>query len=289
MIPKGKLFIIGGHEERGDQEEKGDPEESIKVVKRVKGYEPFEILGALINKTKGSDAFIEIITSASSVPEEIAAGYLKAYQKENYANIGFFHMGKLSKAEEEYYIDRINRAHAVFFTGGDQVRLVSEIGGTEVLKAIAKRYFEDENFILAGTSAGAMSLSNIIIENGLIGEVLFKDDLQIGKGLELIQNVIVDTHFIQRGRFARLAQAVIQNPSCLGIGLSENTSLFITGENEAECKGSGMVIIIDGSELGGNNGATANDNTAIVAENLKVHILADGCKYFLKDKKFVLA
>ncbi|PBQ34082.1 cyanophycinase [Sphingobacteriaceae bacterium] len=283
MAPKGKLLIIGGHEEKGDEEE------SLNVVKRVKGYEPFEILGSLINKTAGSETIIEIITSASSVPEEIEEWYLEAYKREGFHKIGFLHMDKWTRDEETVYLERIKKAHAVFFTGGDQVKLVKTIKGSEILKAVIKKYQEDEQFILAGTSAGAMSLSDIIIEDGLIGEVLFKDDLQIGKGFGLISNMIVDTHFIQRGRFARLAQAVIQNPSCLGIGLSENTSLLISGENEAECKGSGMVIIIDASKMGQNNGNDANENTAIVAENLTVHILADSCKFFLKDKKFVMA
>lgn len=283
MTPKGKLLIIGGHEEKGDEEE------SVKVARRVKGYEPFEILGALINKTAGAEAVIEIITSASSVPEEMEKWYVNAYKREGFHNVGFLHMDKdWNKEEEATYLERIKKAHSVFFTGGDQVKLVNSIKGTGILKAVIKKYQEDEQFILAGTSAGAMSLSEIIIENGLIGEVLFRDDLQIGKGFGLVSNIIVDTHFIQRGRFARLAQAVIQNPSCLGIGLSENTSLLISGENEAECKGSGMVIIIDASQIGQNNGATANGNTAIVAENLKVHILTDSCKFFLKDKKFVM-
>lgn len=282
MVPKGKLLIIGGHED------KADAEKSLQVVKRVKGYEPFEILGTLINKVKGGNAVIEIISSASSVPEEMEEWYLSAYNKEEFNTIGFFHMQSWNKHDEASYLERINKAHAVFFTGGDQAKLVAEIGGTEILKAVKKKYLEDKDFILAGTSAGAMSLSDVIIKDGLIGEVLFKNDLDIGKGFGIIKNIIVDTHFVQRGRFARLAQAVIQNPGCQGIGLSENTSLLISNENEAECKGSGMVIIIDGSELGENNGDTASGNTAIVAENLKVHILADGCKFFLKDKKFVL-
>jgi len=282
MIPKGKLLIIGGHEEK----EVG--EDSLHVAKRVKGYEPFEILGALINKVKGGNAVIEIITSASSFPEEMKEWYLKAYKKEGFGSIGFLHVQKGSELDEPSTLERINNAHAVFFTGGDQVKLVADLKGKKILDAVRKKYRNDKDFILAGTSAGAMSLSDVIIENGLISEILFKDDLQIGKGFGFMKNIIVDTHFIQRGRFARLAQAVIQNPDCLGIGLSENTSLLISDENEAECKGSGMVIIIDGSELGENNGNTADGNTAIVAENLRVHILADGCKYFLKDKKFVL-
>lgn len=283
MIPQGKLLIIGGHEEKGEEEQ------SLNVAKRVKGYEPFEILGSLISKTAGTKGLIEIITSASAIPKEMEQWYLNAYKSAGFHNVGFLHMEKWTEQEEDAYLERVQKAHAVFFTGGDQSKLVKAIKNTPVLMAIKKKYLEDKDFILAGTSAGAMSLSNIIIRNGLIGEVLFKDDLEIGEGFGLIHDVIVDTHFIQRGRFARLAQAIIQNPHCLGIGLSENTSLLIAGENEAECKGSGMVIIIDAGSMGENNGNVASGNVAIVAENLKVSILADGCRYFLKDKKLVLA
>jgi cyanophycinase len=281
MIPKGKLLIIGGHEE------KGDPEERLTVSRRRKGYESFEILGALINKAAGTKGVIEIITAASNVPDEMEEWYTDAYKNKGFTGIGFIH-GKNKTWDDNIYLKRIDRAHAVFFTGGDQVKLVAELKNTALVKAIWKKYTEDPNFILAGTSAGAMSVGETIIEEGLIGEVLLTNDLKLGKGFSFIGNVIVDTHFIQRGRFARLAQAVIQHPECLGIGLSENTALLISGENEAECMGSGMTILIDGTELGMNNGKHPGKDTAIVAQNLKVHILADGCKYFLKDRKFEL-
>lgn len=282
MVPKGKLLIIGGHEEKGENEV------TLAVAKRGKTYAHFEILGALINRTRAVSKTIEIITQASSIPKEMEEWYINAYKGEGFSNVGFLHMDHWTKTDEKSYLERIHKAHAVFFTGGDQFKLVSALKGTEIIKVIQKKYLEDKDFILAGTSAGAMSIAEIIIRDGLIGEVLLKDDLRIDKGFGLIKDIIVDTHFIQRGRFARLAQAIIQNPDCLGIGLSENTALLISDENEAECMGSGMVIIIDGSEIGSTNGKSARSDVAMVVENLKVHILADGCKYFIKDKKFVL-
>lgn len=278
MVPKGKLLIIGGHEE------KGDPEERLTVSRRGKSYERFEILRTLISRVKGEDRVIEVITSASKVPEEMEKWYIEAYKKERFENIGFLRM-KEKGWDERAYLKRIRQAHAVLFTGGDQIRLVSELKGTSIIKAIKKRYQEDENFILAGTSAGAMSLSGIIILKGLIGEVLYKTDLKLGRGFGFTKDMIVDTHLIQRGRFARLAQAVIQHPECIGVGLSENTALLIYGGNEAECLGSGMVILIDGSKMGVNTGKRSGKDVPMVAENLKVHILTDGCRYFFKDKK----
>jgi cyanophycinase len=113
-----------------------------------------------------------------------------------------------------------------------------------------------------------------------------KNDIKIGKGFNFIDNVIVDTHFVIRGRFARLAHAVSLNPSCLGIGLGEDTALTISNGNEAECTGSGMVIIIDGKEISKTNSTTVDECTPIIIENLKVHILSEGSKFLLTERKF---
>ena len=119
-------------------------------------------------------------------------------------------------------------------------------------------------------------MPEIIIAGGVIAEALYKGDIKIAKGFDLIKNVIVDTHFIKRGRFARLAHAVTLNPTCLGIGLGEDTALIISDGNKAECIGSGMVILIDGSKITSTNIAVANGKTPIVVDNLNVTILAEG-------------
>ncbi len=108
-------------------------------------------------------------------------------------------------------------------------------------------------------------------------------------GLGFIDGLIVDTHFVKRGRFGRLAHAVARMPNArVGIGLGEDAAMIITNGNEAKCVGSGMVIVIDGSDIGATNIANADDITPIAIENLKVHILAEGCKYLITERKFVL-
>ena len=154
------------------------------------------------------------------------------------------------------------------------------------MAAIKKKYYFDKNFIVGGTSAGAMVMPEIIITGGIIREAIYKEEIKMDKGFDLIKDVIVDTHFIKRGRFARLAHAVILNPTCLGIGLEENTALIISEGNKAECIGSGMLILIDGSKIGNTNINEVDDSTPIVVENLKVSILAEGSRYLLKERKF---
>lgn len=223
MIPKGKLLIVGGHEDKGEI-----VGENLIVHKKNRPQTHFEILGSLIQKIPRVHHIIEIIASASVIPEEMEALYINAYKKEGFTKVGFIKIENENDTADTFLIKRVQTAHAVFFTGGDQNKLVALLAGTALLTTIKNKYYADENFIIAGTSAGAMAMSENIIAGGVIAEALYKDDIKIAKGLDFIQHVIIDTHFIKRGRFARLAHAVALNPSCIGIGLGEDTALIIS-------------------------------------------------------------
>jgi cyanophycinase len=277
--PKGKLVIIGGHE---DKEVDG---QSLKIEKTKNASPHFEILASLISKIPRAHHIIEIIASASSIPKEMEDMYIKAYKNAGFTQVGIIHIENETDSNNPQFVKRIESCHAVFFTGGDQTRLTTALNETAVLKEIQKKYFADEHFIVAGTSAGAMAIPETIITGGVIREALLKDDIKIGKGFNFITDIIVDTHFIKRGRFARLAHAVTLNPLLLGIGLGEDTALIISNGNEAVCEGSGMVIIIDGHEIGKTNIKTANNDTPIIIENLKIHILAEGSIFLIRERK----
>ena len=280
MIPKGRLIIVGGHEGKGEVSG-----QSLTVHKKKKSSSHFEILSSLIMKIPRAHHVIEIIASASSIPEEMEELYINSYKQAGFTHVGFIKVENEEDANNPVSIKRVQSAHAVFFTGGDQLKLISLIAQTALLRAIINKYHSDKNFIVGGTSAGAMVMPETIITGGLIGAALYKGDIKIAKGFDFIKDVIVDTHFIKRGRFARLAHAVTLNPSCLGIGLEEDTALIISEGNQAECLGSGMVILIDGSKIGVTNIDTVDDATPIVVENLKVSIIAEGSQYLLKERK----
>lgn len=284
MIPKGKLLIIGGHEDKGS-EVKG---ENLTIHKRKETTSHFEILGSLISKIPRAHHIIEIVASASSIPKEMEELYLNSFKREGFTQVGIIKAESKKDGADPNSIKRIKGAHAVFFTGGDQSKLVSLLAESELLTAIRNKYYSDKHFIVGGTSAGAMAIPETIITSGLIREALFNEDIKIATGLNLISDVIVDTHFIKRGRFARLAHAVARNPSCLGIGLGENTALIISEGNIAECLGSGMVILIDGSEIAITNIDSAIDNTPIIIENLKISIIAEGTSYLLRERKILI-
>ena len=280
MIPKGTLIIVGGHEDKGEI-----AGENLVIHKKKRSGSHFEILGRLISKIPRAHHVIEIIASASSIPEEMEQLYLNSYKQVGFTHVGFIKVENKKEAHDPISIKRIQGAHAVFFTGGHQTKLISLLAQTPLLKAIKNKYVSDKNFIVGGTSAGAMVMPETIITGGLIREALYKGDIKIAKGFDLIKNIIVDTHFIKRGRFARLAHAVALNPKCLGIGLGEDTALIISEGNVAECIGSGMIILIDGNNLGATNIKIAKGSTPIIVENLTVSIIAEGSGYLLKEKK----
>ncbi|MBW7951649.1 MAG: cyanophycinase, partial [Chitinophagaceae bacterium] len=172
-------------------------------------------------------------------------------------------------------------------SGGNQMRLTAIFGGTEFLDILKHRY-QNENFIIAGTSAGAMAMSNTMIYEGNATKAHLKGEVKITTGLAFMDNVIFDSHFEKRGRFGRLAQAVAANPSCIGIGLGEDTGMMITEGNVMQAIGSGLVIIIDGHELGHCNIADIPEGNPISVENLKVHFCENGNGFLVKERKFMV-
>jgi cyanophycinase len=275
MRPRGRLLIIGGAEDIGD--------EVLPLKEKIKTYQPFEILKELLHACKNKK--IEIITTGSMVPNEVYKRYQKAFHAIGYPDPGFMSIQDKFEARDEIFLERIEKAGAVFFTGGDQFRLSTILGGTKITEIIKRRYRTDKDFLVAGTSAGAMAMSTVMIAGGGSEEVLVYRNLTTTSGLGFLNNCIIDTHFIKRGRFGRLAHAIIINPDQLGIGLGEDTALIIKHGTEAEVRGSGMVVIIDGKEMGQTNVMNAQEREPIYVENLKVHILVKGCRFSICSRE----
>jgi cyanophycinase len=279
MNAKGTILIIGGAEDRGENEKEQKRKDNGK-------YERFELLKDLLPKN-GVKKRIEIVTTATDIPRQVGKMYQKAFSKIGYNDIGFIDIKDKIEARDPKFCKIVERAHAVFFTGGDQFKLSTILGGTATLELIKQKYLYDKDFIVAGTSAGAMAIPKLMICQGGKHEAMLKEDIQIASGLGILDSCIVDTHFIKRGRFGTLAHAVVMNPEALGIGLGEDTALIIKNGSDAECRGSGMVVIIDGNEIHSTNITEIENDDPIYIENLKVDILAKGNKFSLKDRKMI--
>lgn len=280
MIPKGKLISIGGAEDKGTE-----PEPNFTQKNNLNFFE-LQILSRIVREAGGHDAYIEVITSASSIPEEIGQNYLDAFKKLGCSNIRIMDIRNREDAMKPEFIERLKKCDSVMFSGGNQLRLSSIFGGTEFLEVLTGRYMHEETFIIAGTSAGAMAMSNTMIYQGNSSEALFKGEVKITTGLAFIKDVIIDSHFVTRNRFGRLTQAVAANPGCIGIGLGEDTGVLISEGRYMEAIGSGLIIIIDGHHIRHNNIADLKEGTPLSIENLTVHVMAKGNHYDLKTRKF---
>jgi cyanophycinase len=282
QIPQGKLFAIGGAEDKGvDDVEKGE------MFRNNLNFFELGILRRIVDEAGGPDIRMEVITTASTVPNIIGENYLNAFGKIGCTNVGLLPIRNRADAMQEECIQRIKSCNAIMFSGGNQLRLSSTFGGTQFLEILLERYNEEKDFVVAGTSAGAMAMSNTMIYEGNAATAHLKSEVKITTGLGFMDDVIFDSHFEKRGRFGRLAQAIATNPSAIGIGLGEDTGMFIKDGNTMEAIGSGLVMIIDGHDIRHNNIADIPDGNPISVENIKVHFCEKGNGYLLKERKFI--
>jgi len=170
------------------------------------------------------------------------------------------------------------------FSGGDQSKIVAAMGNTRMHQLILDKYYNSP-FVIAGTSAGAMCMPTEMIAGGSSTESFVKGAVRLGKGMEFLPETIIDSHFIRRGRFGRLAEAVAAFPHLIGIGLAEDTGIVVKDGHHFKVIGSGMVIVFDAHNLSHNNHQILKQGTPMSMTDLKVHILSNGDRYDIKSRK----
>ena len=283
MRPVGKLMIIGGAVNKGSFAE---TDYDQNVEKNLNFFER-GILRKIINESRlKEDSVIEIITTASQIPQIVGPEYKKAFEFLGVKSVNILDIQNREQANSDPIVARANAADVVMFTGGDQLRLTSILGGTRFHDAILVKY-QEQDFIYAGTSAGAAAASENMIYQGTSHEALLKGEIKTTPGLGFMENVIVDTHFVQRGRIGRLFQAVVNNPRTLGIGLGEDTGLYIDGDIMTAI-GSGLVILVDGRFIKDTNLTNIELGQPISIDNLIVHVMSQNDFYDLKTKDLAI-
>ncbi len=281
QFAKGKLLAIGGAEDKGTDLETGQ------IHRNNLNFFELAILRRIVEEIGGHDKRIEVVTTASMIPIEVGDNYQNAFGKIGCKDIGVMHIRNRSDAGNQDYLKRLRNCDAIMFSGGNQLRLTSTFGGTTFLQIVLERYNQESQFLVAGTSAGAMAMSNTMIYEGNATKAHLKGEVKITTGLGFMDDVIFDSHFEKRGRFGRLAQAVASNPSCIGIGLGEDTGVLITNGNDMEAIGSGLVVILDGHDIKHSNIADIPDGCPISIENMKVHFLEKGNGYKALEQIFI--
>lgn len=262
-------------------------QENILQPNYIKFFEQ-GILKRIITESAHHEASkVEVITTASQIPELVSKEYISAFTHLGVNHINILDIRTREDAANKEYLQRIREADVVMFSGGDQLRLSAIFGGTEFLQILKQRY-QNDNFVIAGTSAGAAAASAHMIYRGSSNEALVKGHVQITAGLGFIDSVFVDTHFVQRGRIGRLLYAVASNPGILGIGLGEDAGLLITEGNMMEAIGSGLIILVDGHNMVATNIYEVEIGAPVSIENLKVHVMSIYDKYDLLQNKLLI-
>ena len=275
MTSKGTLIPIGGNEDKGDR----NTHEQYTLE-----YIETGILSRVVKESGGLDAKIIVIPTASSIPVEVGENYIDAFSKLGCTNIHVLDIRSKEDSEKQESIHLIETANCIMFSGGNQSKISEKIGNTTLHKIMLDRHLNEEGFVIAGTSAGAMAMASEMIAGGSSKDAFIKGAVIMREGLGLIPELVFDTHFIQRGRFGRQSEAVAKHPNLLGIGLAEDTGMVIKN-NEFEVIGSGMIIIFDPKTLTHNNEKLLSEGTPMTMANLTVHVLSNGDRFNIETRK----
>jgi cyanophycinase len=269
--PKGRLLLIGGHEQREIPDANAAPDEA-----------PDFILQRFVDELASKNTVL-VIPTASEVPEEAAQQYADLFPKLGIKHVEVLNIQSREQANHPDTLALLDRASGVMFTGGDQLRLTALLGGTQFLLRLRERYHQ-EPFVIAGTSAGAAAMSTAMIYQGRNNQGFRKDEIHLSAGLQLLPDTAVDTHFVTRGRIVRMAQIIAANPGCLGIGLEEDTAVLVTQGREFEVLGTGIVVLVDGLNCTGNTLPLVKPGEVFSIRDLRVHLLSRGERYTMPEQ-----
>ena len=275
QLVKGTLIPIGGNEDKGFEYNE------LYTLEFIDNG----ILSHVVREAGGVDAKIVVIPTASSIPKEVGENYITAFKSLGCKNVHVLNIRSQEDSEKEDSIALVKSANCLMFSGGDQSKITDRIGGTSFHKILLERYQNEAGFVIAGTSAGAMAMTNQMIAGGSATEAFIKGAVTMYSGLGLIPELIIDTHFIRRGRFGRVSEAVAKFPNLMGFGLAEDTGMIIKNGMDCTIIGSGMAIVFDGSKLSHNNEKLLKEGTPMTMTNLTVHVLSNGDQFNIKTRQ----
>ncbi len=247
---RGRLLLVGGSERR-------DPS--------------LEVLSHFVELAGGEDAKILVVAAATREPQQLLPEYKRIFQRLGAAQVWNSAFQDRAAGERKQVLDHLAEATAVYFTGGDQLRLTMHVAGTSFGDLLRERHNAGD-FLVGGTSAGAVALGSVMILSGPGGGSVRRSDVHVGPGLGFVRDTMIDTHFNERGRVPRFLTVFAQNSQVLGIGLDENTALDVKLGEQFTVLGSGAVTIFDG-RVSFSNAADAGDHDIIALSGVTVHVL----------------
>lgn len=267
----GTLIPVGGSEDKGENQ------------KTIRRFLEKGVLRHVLDEAKGNASKVVVVPTASRIPDEVGQNYIEAFARLGCDEVEVMNIRDKRQSEDRGVLKVVEESDIIWFTGGNQIRISQKIGGSSLHRLIAERY-RSEPYVIGGTSAGAMCMAEHMIAGGSSSEALLKGAVKLKGGLGLIPQLIIDTHFVRRGRFGRLAEAVAAYPDRLGLGLAEDTGVIIRQGRTFTMIGSGLVMVMDPSGLTHNTHRLLKSGTPMSLSNLTVHILANGDHFTLDNK-----
>ena len=258
---RGRLFIVGGGEDREDR---------------------MVVLSRFVDLCGGKDARILVLTAASRLHQEMWKVYDDAFGALGVRNHSTLEIASREDAARPETEAAILASDGIFMTGGDQKRLMAQIGGTRTVTAI-RAALSERHAVIGGTSAGASAMSEHMLFDGTREVLPQKGLVHLAAGLGFLPRAIVDQHFSERQRLGRLLSVIAQNPHQLGIGIDEDTALVIEPRRGLEVVGEGSVTLVDGREMLSNYVDVGNRD-ALELLNVRLHLLPAGTRYDLEDE-----
>ncbi len=265
-VAPGRIVAIGGAEDRTSD---------LEILRQVFALAP-EGYGE-----------VAVIATASSIPDEVLPDYEAAFSRLGASRVHSLDIRDRRQAAEADTVRLIEQSGVIFFTGGDQLRLTNVMGGSATLKAIRHRL--KEGAVVAGTSAGAAAMPGTMIYNGTAADALRKGAVNMTFGLGLVEGLIIDSHFLERGRFTRLMEVGATNPEYLGVGLGEDAAVIIHQNRVLEAIGTGHVILIDSRDLASSNIADLSMGEPVAIENMILHAMVSGHGYDIEARRYLVA
>jgi len=253
-------------------------------------------IGGAEDKTSGSDILtrvlalaphdkrkVAVVTTASGIPEETFEGYHAAFTGLGAEAVTHLNVRDRADADDPAHLEVLRGCGVVFFSGGDQMRLTTILGASAVLNAI--RAHLAHGGVVAGTSAGAACICSTMIYGGDVVDSLRKGAVRMTAGLGFVTGLIIDTHFLERGRFTRLMEAGATSPEQIGVGIGEDAAVIIHDGTLLEVVGPGHVVIVDSAGIIGSNIAELEDGAAVAVENVVMHALIEGYGYDVRTRR----
>lgn len=261
-IVKGRLIIIGGAEDKSGEK---------------------SILRYVAKAAGGADARLLILTTATEKPQEVGYEYSTVFNALGIENPGVLNIDSREHANTDEAVAAFSQATGIFFTGGDQLRITSILGGTRAYTALGKAWLS--GVPIAGTSAGASVMSNTMIVDGNNNDPARKCTLKMAPGLGFLNGVIIDQHFDQRGRIGRLLCGVAENPMMVGVGIDEDTAICVYPDDHFDVIGTNAVTIIDGTSIESSNVSELKPDEILAISGVTLHVLPVGYGYDLNNKE----